>query len=349
MNVIYLLPRDGYGGAEHAARSLLSDESQALTVAYMCRNAEKPEEAGAVCISPNATFDSIGMYWNAILYVIKQKPDVLICSLWRASFVGLIYIVFSCLFRFRRPIFVVFAHSAKFSNIFDRLINGVAHCVAAEIWCDSKGTRDSLIALRHRTKAKVLSFFVPALDLGIMGTGVSFVYWGRLSAVKRLDLSIAVFEKVASRCPDVCFYIFGPDEGVLDGIIEHVKTNGLSKRVFYLGVKPIGIYPKEISQCGFFLNLSDREGMAISVIEAMTVGLVPVVTPVGEVANYCVDGFNSIVFSDIDKTVGAIVDLVEKEGERMRLATNAIKTWEGRESFKADFSKNVERIGKTNF
>ncbi len=39
--------------------------------------------------------------------------------------------------------------------------------------------------------------------------------------------------------------------------------------------------------------------MAISVIEAMQAGLVPIVTPVGEITGYCSDGVNSVFFEKL--------------------------------------------------
>ena len=38
----------------------------------------------------------------------------------------------------------------------------------------------------------------------------------------------------------------------------------------------------------------DKEGMALAVVEAMNAGLVPIVTPVGEIKRYSKDGMNAI-------------------------------------------------------
>ena len=39
----------------------------------------------------------------------------------------------------------------------------------------------------------------------------------------------------------------------------------------------------------------------MSVVEAMQLGLVPVVTNVGEISRYCIDNFNSVIYkSDIE-------------------------------------------------
>ena len=43
---------------------------------------------------------------------------------------------------------------------------------------------------------------------------------------------------------------------------------------------------KKLANASFYLQTSKFEGFAMSVVESMMMGLVPVVTPVGEIGRY---------------------------------------------------------------
>ena len=64
---------------------------------------------------------------------------------------------------------------------------------------------------------------------------------------------------------------------------------------FFNSVISENIVKHYAKKCSFFLQLSFYEGFAMSVIEAMQLGLVPVVTNVGEISNYCIDNFNGVI------------------------------------------------------
>ena len=51
-------------------------------------------------------------------------------------------------------------------------------------------------------------------------------------------------------------------------------------------------------ESSFFIQSSFSEGMGISVLESMQLGLVPIVTNVGNIKNYCKDNFNSIIIDE---------------------------------------------------
>ena len=48
----------------------------------------------------------------------------------------------------------------------------------------------------------------------------------------------------------------------------------------------------------------------MSVLESMQMGLIPIVTNVGELQNYCIDNKNSIIFKDIESTKDKIIKLL---------------------------------------
>ena len=65
-------------------------------------------------------------------------------------------------------------------------------------------------------------------------------------------------------------------------------------------LKLIRKYAKNAS---FFIQLSSYEGMAMSVSESMQLGLIPIVTNVGQIKIYCKNLFNSLTYHDNEKEV----------------------------------------------
>ena len=67
--------------------------------------------------------------------------------------------------------------------------------------------------------------------------------------------------------------------------------------------------------------------MAVSVVEAMQLGLLPIVTKVGEVSRYCKDEVNSIIIGDINETVNRIEKILQSSILFDKLRKNAYLQW----------------------
>ena len=67
----------------------------------------------------------------------------------------------------------------------------------------------------------------------------------------------------------------------------------------------------------------------MSVVEAMQLGLVPVVTPAGEIANYCRNGENSIFIEDETQALEDIKVILGASVKYRSMRENAIATWRG--------------------
>jgi len=75
--------------------------------------------------------------------------------------------------------------------------------------------------------------------------------------------------------------------------------------------------------------LSDSEGSGMSIIEAMRFGLIPVITNVGEVANSCKSGVNSIIFETDSLSLDMVnyFDKVLESTTINNLSINAFETF----------------------
>ena len=65
----------------------------------------------------------------------------------------------------------------------------------------------------------------------------------------------------------------------------------------------------------------------MSVVEAMQMGLVPVVTPAGEIRTYCVHNENAILVQEDDRAVEDILRVIESEASYPALQSAAIAQW----------------------
>jgi glycosyltransferase involved in cell wall biosynthesis len=77
----------------------------------------------------------------------------------------------------------------------------------------------------------------------------------------------------------------------------------------------------------FYLQTSIYEGMAMSVVEAMQLGLLPVVTPVGEIGSYCRDGGNAVVVNNDERAVADVLHLLTDPAAYGTLRQQAIEEW----------------------
>ena len=161
-----------------------------------------------------------------------------------------------------------------------------------------------------------------------------FVFWGRIHAQKGLDRALGIFSKVHAQQPSARFIVISPDGGDLNRIQNLVDVLGLGGAVqFMKGLDFSGI--QQIArQASFYLQTSETEGMAMSVVESMQLGLVPVVSPVGEIANYARHGENAVVVTDDSAAVSDVMNLVDDDLRFQALRQRAIATWANQPIYK---------------
>tara|TARA_X000000950_G_C13631094_1_gene543535 strand:+ start:39 stop:608 length:570 start_codon:yes stop_codon:yes gene_type:complete len=154
-----------------------------------------------------------------------------------------------------------------------------------------------------------------------------FIFWGRIKAQKGLDHALRIFSKVVKQYPDARFWIIGPDEGLLQTTQQLSKSMGLMDNVFFLGPATSAELEVYAQKATFYLQTSLYEGMAMSVVEAMQMGLVPIVTPVGEIPAYCDHSFNSLIVKSDQQVVDNVRDLLKCRKKFKNIRQNAIATW----------------------
>ncbi|MEM0360075.1 MAG: glycosyltransferase family 4 protein [Candidatus Diapherotrites archaeon] len=136
----------------------------------------------------------------------------------------------------------------------------------------------------------------------------SFVFVGRLSKNKRVDLLLSVFAK-AFKGKNARLYIAGNDfEGLEYGLKLQAKDLGVEKQVFFLGEVKEKELRSLLCKAEFFVSASEYESFGVSAIEAMAAGCIPILSRI--------PSFES--FLEKEKN-GFLVDFNQAESAALRL------------------------------
>jgi glycosyltransferase involved in cell wall biosynthesis len=321
--VVHLIPYDGIGGVETAARSMerVASSRIAFSVDYVFGG------QGAADKNRNA--------WNPLAFIAAARrcarPDVdlLIVSLWRAALVG-------ALAKLLRPglRLVLFIHVERDVHWLDFAATRLAFRLAEEVWADSAASVEGRFGPLGRKRTQVISFVTRRLQPVSAGAvRPVFAFWGRLTGQKGLDRAIVLFAAVRSRNADAQFLVIGPDGGELSRLQALVGSLGLEGAVRFLGAMPLSDIRRHAAEASFYLQTSAFEGMGVSVVEAMQLGLVPVVTPVGEIARYCEDGVNAVMVRSVDETAARLHEILGSDANYQALRDRAIETWRDKPTY----------------
>jgi alpha-1,3-mannosyltransferase len=167
----------------------------------------------------------------------------------------------------------------------------------------------------------------------------SFVFVGRISRNKRIDLLIDAIAAISNKKPDVRLKIIGKDfDGIQSGLIEKAKTLRLEKNVFFENNADDAQLLKSLGESEFFVSASEFEGFGISVIEAMAAGCIPCLNNIDAFRAFVVDKENGFLadFANAEKAAEKIINLLElTSSEKKKISVAA------RESVEKYSWKNV--------
>ena len=315
--VIHLIPYDGIGGVETAARSMtgLDLDEFDFQVEYIF-NALNVSRYRLALFNPLS-------FLKSIRRVHAKQPDILIVSLWRSCIVA-VFIKLFC----PRTRFVLFLHLPENVHLPDRLLTRLTAKIAHQIWADSKTTLIRRLPELPLTRGKVISFVthhISALERRLVEP--VFIFWGRIHSQKRLERALAIFANIYAEYPESVFIVIGPDGGELARLQKLTLSMGLTDAVRFAGAMNFSEIMNLAKDASFYLQTSEQEGMAMSVVEAMQLGLVPVVTPVGEISSYCRHQKNSLLITSDRGAAKDILILLNDPSKYEQLRNEAIATW----------------------
>ncbi len=324
VRLFHVVPEDAVGGVEVAARQAQKRLGNAFQLHFL--KASRTPDACDANVSYGPSNTAIGLR-NAIAALRAARtfdPHVIIFSLWKTIFA---FLLMRVMLRNRK--FVLFLHSDRSTHFFDWLATAIMFALCDVVWADSASALDGRLGPRRSGKPERIISFVLHKPAAVarQEPKPAFVYWGRLNKIKAIDKSIDLFSLIAETRPDAEFLIIGPDSGSREELEIQIKSLGLADKVKFTGGLDMPQIVDATVRSAFYLQLSRQEGMAMSVVEAMQLGLVPIVTPVGAIRTYCRDGENAIVFRDMKAAVLAIDALLGDPERYRQMSASAISQW----------------------
>jgi glycosyltransferase involved in cell wall biosynthesis len=262
-------------------------------------------------------------YRGAYREMRDSNADVLIFSLWKT----VPLLILARLFLRVRTVY--FVHLERPTHWVDGLVSRMAIHLADAVWADSEA---AILARRvpATKQSRVISFVTERLPSVLRPSPAAlFVTWGRLSSQKGLDRALELIARLVRRGVDARFVAFGRDDGFKPALLGQAERLGIADRVSFPGEVARGDRVGVAAPNSFFLQLSRFEGMCMGAVEGMQMGLVPVVTPVGQMAHYVMPGINGVHVDvdDLDSAADAIRSLIDVPDEYLRLSTAARQYW----------------------
>jgi glycosyltransferase involved in cell wall biosynthesis len=347
--VLHLVPHDGVGGVEVAARSMAArdDLSCDFTLQFIGGPTLLADKRKVV----EGTFRSSNnplAHLTALAGILMRRPDVVVCSLWRTAPIGLLVKVL-------RPEtkLVSFIHNADIAHGVDWAFSEVMMTFADAIWTDSQSTLSARTRPRHAALRRVISFVTERrfgakdeVKVEVAQPAPRFVCWSRLTQQKGMDRALHFMVSMVKKRRDAFFEIWGPDSGEKANLERMSRELGLTDNVRFMGLAHPSEFPAIASRHSFYLQLSRREGMAMSVVEAMQLGLVPIVTAVGEMQRYCRAGQTGLICDPqrYDDAAEQVMDLLDDPGAYQRLREGARMYWENAPLYPEDVCQALREL-----
>ncbi|MHA1653844.1 MAG: glycosyltransferase family 4 protein [Candidatus Thorarchaeota archaeon] len=162
---------------------------------------------------------------------------------------------------------------------------------------------------------------------------VDFVFVGRLSLDKGVDVLLDAFRKYHDENPDTRLTLVG--DGILKWMIENGNDNNGS--IHWLGTIPHDQVPATLQRSDVFVIPQNIGGLGLSVLEAMSCGLPVITTAIGETTRLLGDNEGVLVQpNDVDAVVDAMRFLAENDSTRLRMGERC------RQKVERHYSWNVQ-------
>lgn len=330
---LYIIPYDGIGGVETAARSLRSLGTKEIIVSLLYVSSGHKGASNWWRLN--------NPLWHVFVATraAKSRPYAVVSSLWRGYIIGLLVKVLRPQIKL-----ITFLHLPNAVHSVDAALSALSMRISDQIWCDSSATATSRVPEALIGRVRIISFVTHSRQAPEKRRNRPiFVFWGRLHRQKGVLRALSLFEEICKEFPHAHYHIIGPDGGELDKIRRYVDDR-LRRNVSIHG--PLEY--KEISQiaasASYYLQLSEAEGMAMSVVEAMQMGLVPVVTPVGEISRYCQHCRNAVLVRDGESSPLIIADLIRCDKRYFEMSEQASLTWKDHPLYADSFLDHCSQV-----
>ncbi len=155
--------------------------------------------------------------------------------------------------------------------------------------------------------------------------GKIVLFFGRLNPTKGPEKLALVGKEILKNRDDIYFVFIGPDEGKLDEVKKIIKDQ---KNMMYLGaIRGIPIIAEMYQACDIYVLPSYREGLPLTLFEAMACGLPIIASPVNGVPYAMKEPENGffVKYGDIEGLKEKILMLIDNKKLRKNIGENNIK------------------------
>jgi glycosyltransferase involved in cell wall biosynthesis len=165
---------------------------------------------------------------------------------------------------------------------------------------------------------------------------VDVVFVGGLEKVKRLDVLLAALALVRQRRPELRAAIIGDGERG-ESLRARAQGLGLADHVRFLGALAPAEIALWLNRSRLFVMTSEREGLPMAMIEALSCGVPVVITDIGDVTTVARHGENAWIVPRHDAAAfsEAVLALLGDEARRLSLAEGALAS---RARFESEYS-----------
>ncbi len=160
---------------------------------------------------------------------------------------------------------------------------------------------------------------------------------------KRADLLIPLIEKLEEYRLNYILFVAGGGS-FFNSIYEYIRKHLLEHKVILCGIIPFNEMSCFWKQCDICINLSDIEGIGLSMLEAMALGVVPVVTDTAGASDFITNGENGYI-NNLRDVEGIAKDIYGLSIERNKLHKFGDKSREIIKR-KCNLREYIEYIGK---
>jgi alpha-1,3-mannosyltransferase len=152
------------------------------------------------------------------------------------------------------------------------------------------------------------------------------IYFGRLSANKRVDLLVDILRELRSDGHDWTLCIAGRADDVSFGEIAALSERaGIASAVEYVPSPSVEKIGQLIAGCSFYISASEHEGFGISAVEAMSAGLVPILSRIPAFERFIEPGLGVLMDPTDPKGAAAAIRTLytdlqsDMQGRRLQL------------------------------
>ena len=326
MKVLHVLQSDSYSGAENVVCQIISLlESDELHFVY----ASTDGEIRRVLFERGISHNLMRRFRLSELrrVIREEKPDVIHAHDMRAGF----YAALCC---GSIPL-VSHVHNNDFSSrglslkslLYYFAARKAKHIfwvsrAAYEGYCFHRSLGNKSTILHNVIDPKALE---QKAELDGKNYAYDVVYLGRLTYPKHPERLLHVLELAGQRCPEMKAAIVGSGD-LEPEIRQAVESNPKLAHVTCLGFSE---NPYQLLRQAKVMVMTSRwEGLPMTALEAMALGVPVVSTPVDGLAEIIIEGVNGYLSQDDECLAGHLVSLCTDDEERERLSAGARKTFD---------------------